>query len=110
MLKKLAGAVVTLGAVVMLTGCLRAPVMPPWGLVYTDYKAPLDYDQEQSQAANLKSGTAQTISILGLVALGDGSIKTAAENGNISQIHGADYEYFNVIGVYQRYRTVVHGE
>jgi len=110
MLKKLAGAVMSLAAVVMLTGCLKAPVQPPMGLIYTDYKAPLDYDQEQSQSEGLKTGTSETISILGLVALGDGSVETAAQNGNISQIHGADYEYFNVIGVYQRYRTVVHGE
>jgi len=48
--------------------------------------------------------------ILGLVATGDASTEAAAREGGISTIHSADYSYFNVLGVYQRYETIVHGE
>ncbi|CAN5449336.1 hypothetical protein BH09SUM1_BH09SUM1_06120 [soil metagenome] len=108
-MKKLASVLVVLGAAAGLSGCLQAPVMPPIGLIYTGYTAPLDYDQEESMVGS-KDGMSETASVLGLVAWGDGSIKTAAQNGGINKIHGADYEYFNVLGIYQRYRTVVHGE
>ncbi|MCC5876147.1 MAG: TRL-like family protein [Candidatus Sumerlaeia bacterium] len=93
----------------MTSGCLVAPVMPPPGMLYTDYKAPLDFDMNATKNAT-RRGESETMSILGLVALGDGSVKTAAQNGGITTIHSADYEYFNIIGVYQRYRTVVYGD
>ncbi len=103
------GLASTLTLCTMLSGCLVAPVMPPVGVIFTDYQAPLDFDQESSEVGS-KQGMAETISILGLVALGDASINTAAQNGGISEIYGADYQYFNVVGVYQRYTTIVHGE
>lgn len=100
------------GAVVaasLLTGCLVVPVQPPTGIVYSDYRAPLDYDQEGLPMGS-RTGMSESISILGLVALGDASIDAAATNGGISNVHGADYEYFNVLGVYQKYVTIVNGE
>ncbi|HMX62021.1 MAG TPA: TRL-like family protein [Candidatus Sumerlaeota bacterium] len=109
MKKKLLGVVGAAAVAVSLTGCLSVPVMPPYGIVYTDYKAPLDFDQEKSPVGD-RSGSAETMSIVGLVAMGDASIQTAAEDGNIKTIYGADYEYFNVLGIYQTYKTVVHGE
>ena len=108
MKKLLALAAVTVMSL-QLSGCLVAPVQPPYGILYTSYQAPLDYDQDGG-AVGSKSGTSETMSILGLVALGDGSIKTAASNGGITTITGADYEYVNIIGVYQKYTTIVHGE
>ncbi|MBI1291739.1 hypothetical protein GC173_10920 [bacterium] len=108
MKKLLALAAVTIVSL-QLTGCLVAPVQPPMGILYTSYQAPLDYDQSNSSVGS-KSGSAETMSILGLVALGDGSVKTAASNGGLSTISGADYEYLNIIGVYQKYTTIVHGE
>lgn len=108
-MKKLLSLVGCLSAAAMLSGCLSVPVMPPYGIVYTSYKAPLDFDQEKSPVGD-KKGTAETMSILGLVAIGDGSIQTAAEDGNLKTIYGADYEYFNILGVYQTYTTIVTGE
>ncbi|MEO8376747.1 MAG: TRL-like family protein [Candidatus Sumerlaeota bacterium] len=109
MKKKLLGVVGAAVLGVTLSSCLSVPVMPPYGIVYTDYKAPLDYDQEKSPVGD-RTGTSETMSIVGLVALGDASIQTAAADGNIKTIYGADYEYFNVLGIYQTYKTVVHGE
>ncbi len=111
MKKRLALALMLGVSIFLLSGCLVAPVVPPYGQIFTDYKAPLDYDQQASKSgADLKEGKAETMSVLGLVALGDASINTAAQNGGITVVHGADYEYFNVLGVYQRFTTVVRGE
>ena len=108
MVKKALSLATAFGAAALLTGCLTAPVMPPMGMIYNDYQAPLDYTQEESPVGT-KSGMAETTSILGCVAWGDASIKTAASNGGLTEVTGADYEYFNVLGVYQKYTTVVHG-
>ena len=92
-----------------LTGCLRAPVVPPIGTVFSELKAPLDIDYDPT-TIGAKRGTAESTSILGLVATGDAGAAAAANQGGITKIHHADYEYFNVLGVFQRYTTVVYGE
>lgn len=92
-----------------LNACIVAPVVPPIGIAFTEINAPLDVDFDQTKITT-RSGMSESMSILGLVALGDASAKAAADNGTLKQIHHADYEYFNVLGVYQRYRTVVYGE
>lgn len=104
-------AVVTVLVVgsVCLSGCLIAPVIPPAGMVYTGYSAPLDLDYQATPTAGTKVGRASTMSVLGLVAWGDGSAEAAARAGMIQTIDGADYEYLNVLGVFQRYTTVVRG-
>lgn len=112
MKRVLASMTATLAVVMISAGCgfVRAPVVPPTGLLFTDIKAPLDHDYGGTQASGLRTGTSESMSILGLVALGDASTNSAARSANLQTIHYADYEYFNILGVYQRYRTVVHGE
>ena len=92
-----------------LTGCMTAPVVPPLGMAFSEIKAPLDIDYTSSDVTG-KSGVAESMSVLGLVAIGDASANAAAKAGGINTINHADYEYFNVLGVYQRYRTVVYGK
>jgi hypothetical protein len=43
-------------------------------------------------------------------ATGDASITAAATNGGITKIHHVDHETLNILGIYARYVTVVHGE
>lgn len=116
MVRRIACAVALCALIIPATGCLVAPVMPPLapvmpppGMLFTDYKAPLDHNLEGNPIGS-RSGTSETMSILSLVALGDGSVAAAAQNGGLSRVHHADYEYFNVLGIYQRYRTVAYGE
>lgn len=98
------------GVVFMATGCmLTAPVVPPVAFVYTDVKAPLDVDANNT-AVTGKKGTASTMNILGIVATGDASIKAAAEDGGITRVEHADYEYFNVLFVFSKYTTIVYGQ
>jgi hypothetical protein len=111
-MRTLAG-VWALGVVMMLSaGCYfySAPVMPPVGVIYSDYKAPLTV-QLQGQTVTQQKGQAGSSSILGLIAWGDCSLQSAAKDGNLSTINYADYSYLNVIfGVYQKFTVTVYGK
>ena len=97
--------------VLLLAGCAWyvTPVKPPLGLIYAQYKAPMSTEFNGTKVGS-KTGTAESTSILGWIALGDCSTTTAAKNGNIQTINYADYEYMNVLGVYQSFKTTVYGE
>lgn len=92
-----------------LTGCLRAPVIPPQGWIYSEFQAPLDIDYNKTPTDG-KVGKAESMCVLGLVALGDASAKAAADKAGIKTIEHADYSYSNILGVIQRYDTVVYGQ
>ncbi len=93
-----------------VTGCagfLTAPVVPPSGWVYSDFKAPLDVDYNETELGG-KKGTAKTMSILGAVSTGDASIETAAKG--MKKVNHVDYHLFNVLGVYSEFTITAHGE
>ncbi|MBU4257955.1 MAG: TRL-like family protein [Proteobacteria bacterium] len=96
-------------AIVFLAGCMIAPVVPPIGVIYNNTRAPLDVDFEKSEYGP-KTGTAYTNCILGLIAWGDASAEAAARDGGISIIEHVDYEYMNILFVYQRFTTIAHGK
>lgn len=98
-------AVVAIG----LAGCYSTPIMPPSGWIYSSIKAPLDPNLSQTTLGP-KMGSAETQSVFGMVATGDCSIKTAARNGGIQTVTYADYEYFNMLGVFQRFIVTVYGQ
>lgn len=103
-------ASVLVAMVFSMTGCLKAPFIPPTGMGYSQFSAPLDVGFQNTDLAGMKQGKAETISILGLVAWGDASSKAAADKAQISKIVHADYEYFNVLGVYQKTTVIVYGK
>jgi hypothetical protein len=109
-MRSITSLLVVCGALLLLQGCITAPVVPPLGWIYTDIKAPLDIDYNPTNVAQ-KSGKSESTSILGLIATGDASTQAAAANGGVTKIDYADYAYFNVVfGVFQRYDTIVYGE
>jgi hypothetical protein len=99
----LAGVVLIIA---MLSGCAMAPVVPPRGILLTDQKAPLFGGRE----LGAKEGCASTYTILFLVGWGDSSITAAARNGGITQIKQLNYDMFSILGLYQRYTTIVSGD
>ena len=104
-MKKLLALACTAALVAGTAGCIAAPVVPPLGLVYTDMKAPLNLGGDPAS----KRGTSTVTAILGMVSTGDGSIRAAAKNGGINDVQLVDYEFYNVLGIIQRYTTVVYG-
>ncbi len=104
-MKKISFIVFVLFVVVMLNGC-ATPY--PMGIVYTEIKAPIAAGSGAMSYS--KVGTAKATSILGIVATGDASIKTAAANGGIKTIKYVDYDAKNTLGVYGEYTTTVYGD
>lgn len=96
--------------VLSLTGCLVAPFVPPSGMAFSQFDAPLDVDFQNTDMSGVKKGTADTTSILGLFAFGDASSQAAAQNGGITKIVHADYEYFNILGIVQKTTVIVYGK
>lgn len=94
-------------ATVMLllaTGCARTPLS---GVLYTDIRDGLTV---AGNAGSSKVGTAEAKSYLGLVALGDASIQTAARSAGITRIHHVDYKTKSYLGLYTIYTVIVYGE
>ena len=92
----------------LLAGCFTAPVMPPTGFVYSAYEAPMDVNTDATQMG--RRGEAVAHCVLGLVSWGDASIAAAAAENGITSVNHADYGFFHVLGVYQRFTTIVYGQ
>ena len=103
-------------SLVIITGCAspRAEFMPPLGAFYTNYKAPLLIDYNETPVED-KEGTASAQYFrvpypnLRLDFAWDGcSIKEACENGKITKVGTADYEFFSILGIYAKTTVHVH--
>jgi hypothetical protein len=90
----------------VLPGCAFAPVVPPRGLLYNDQRAPLFGGKE----TGTKEGKASAYSVLMMVGWGDASLDAAARNGSIKQVKHVDYELYSILGMYQKFTTIVRGE
>lgn len=106
---RLVKSLLCLLAVVFMAGCMIAPVVPPTGAIFNNTRVPLDVDFEKTEYGP-KTGAASTNCILGLIAWGDASAEAAAKNGDITTIEYLDYEYMNVLYIYQRFTTIAHGK
>lgn len=99
--------ILTAALCILLAGCStgRSPVSV--GLVFTSVSG-----SESISGNNLgsHSGTACAMSILGLVAVGDASITTAANNGKLNKVSHVDYETTGILGVYSKSCTIAYGE
>jgi hypothetical protein len=94
-----------LSCVVVLSGCTAAhgPAVAPLTI---NMKGPVSAGPAMTSP---KVGRAEAWGIL-LFATGDASIEAAANNGGIKRIHHVDQETFNILWLYARYTTIVHGE
>jgi hypothetical protein len=116
MLKMGVGALCVLGAA-GLTGCVsgpRSPFMPPPGILVTAYKAPLttNYDGTAKVANEGRASSyfVRDILLTGqTIAWDDCSIEAAAQNGALRQVAYADYEYFQVLGIFGKMTVIAHG-
>jgi hypothetical protein len=101
-------AAVLLGLVVLVSGCVSAPFVPPMGWAFSNVTAPLDVDYSKT-AVPAKQGTSSAICVLGIVAAGDASTQAAARSGGIATIDHADYSYLNVLGIFHKTTVIVYG-
>lgn len=105
MFKKLHVCLIVALAAIVFIGCATPT---PKGILYTNCYGPT-YGTNNEKST--KTGEAAAYSVLGLVGWGDASVKKASENGKIQKIHHVDYnEMIVFLGVFTRYKTIVHGD
>lgn len=93
-------------AAAALVSCaaVKAPVA---GAIYTDVK---DGMAVTANAGSSKVGTATVTGYVGVIAIGDASIQTAAKSAGISRIHHVDYHSTSILGIVNTYTIYVYGE
>lgn len=77
------------------------------GAIYTGVTTPVAVT---SNEVGNKVGTSSGISILGLVAVGQGSIDRAAKQAGITKISHVDVKTTSVLGIYSQSKYFVYGE
>ena len=106
-MKRIAAIVIAALLAIGVAGCLSAPFQPPSGVVSVT-TAPLS--TEGNWNVGTTRGEASSFSVLGLYASGDCSTATAARNGGLKKIGHVDYEYVNIIGIWQKATVIAYGE
>lgn len=82
------------------------------GIVYTNIKTPSPTLAIQTNAEGQdKIGRASCTSYVWIVGIGDCSVTEAMKNGEIKKVHHVDAEVKSILlGIYEKYTTVVYGE
>lgn len=103
-------------AAVVFTGCaaglgsgLNSVPIP---MIYADYKIPCPRLQapEGETAMISKVGEAKAINVLGIIAVGDASIKAAMGAGGITKIHHVDVNVHSLLFIFCEVTMLVYGE
>jgi len=102
--------IVVLSGAFVVSGC-AITASPVTGGLFTDVQAPLHATSNVApeDLDDLKVGRAMAESYLGLIATGDASIRTAMEDGGITEVVHVDYESTNILGFYATFTVVVYG-
>ena len=109
-MRRLFFALLAIAGSASLVGCvLEAPVVPPIAVLYSNIRAPIDVNLDGTPVES-KRGEASTTTIFGLVSFGDAGIKAAADEGGLTTIESMDYAYLNILGIYQKFTTIVYGK
>lgn len=89
------------------TGCAMSFSQPVTGGIYQGTKGATT---ATSNDLGSKTGQSCATSYLGVVALGDASVASAAKAGGITKISAVDSDNFGILGVYAKNCTVVSGD
>lgn len=100
---------IRLFAVAALTVTLQSCIATQAGTggLYTDVK---QGEMATSNIRGSKVGTAKASAYLGLIAIGDASVNTAAKNGGITRISHVDSQKKSILGIITSTTTIVYGE
>lgn len=77
------------------------------GVVYTGVTTPVDVT---SNEVGDKVGTASTVSVLGIVAIGDGGVNKAAKMAGITKISHVDVKTTSILGLFCIQDYFVYGK
>ena len=79
------------------------------GMVYEGVTVPHSVTSN-TLGDNAKVGRSNYVSVLGIVAIGDGGINVAAKNAGIKKITHVDEQKTSVLGLFTKSETIVYGE
>lgn len=94
-------------AVLAFTSCSTVGTRAGMGAIYTGVN---QGEMVTSNALGTKVGKGSCIGVLGLVAIGDASIQTAANSAGIKKISHVDAKTTSVLGLFAKYDIIVYGE
>lgn len=77
------------------------------GTIFTGYTEPA---MVTSNSLGRKCGTAKTVNVLGIVAVGDAGVQQAAMMGGITKISHVDKKVVSVLGLFTVNKYYVYGE
>jgi hypothetical protein len=118
MATRTAALAVLLAALACPAAAQRAPVVPPGGWLFTWIKAPAQTNFSATPIGS-KMGKAETYYLNSPItfyyvpiefAFGDAAVKRAADEAGITTIYFVDYEFINVLTIYQRMTIRVFGD
>ena len=96
-----------LSLVLLLSSCATTPLASSGsGFIVTDTKEGIYVN---NNVPITKKGEACETTILGLVASGDTSIKTAKEKGDIKNVSTMDRTYYGILGIFGKSCLIVQG-
>ena len=104
----------TLFVMLLLQGCVsppNAPFVPSRGAIYTEIKAPLslDYDNQKVIKTYGQATTTHVAYYIFSFAIGDASLNKAIKDGMLKYADYADYEWFNILGIYGKLKVNAYG-
>ena len=113
------GRVCALGSLALVAACAnhRSSVVPPGGMLYANYKAPLTSNHDGSPTGSGVSKTSSShtkflwipLNAALSVSWDDAAIAQIAKDAGMSSVSYADYEYFNVLWIWQTFTVHVYG-
>jgi hypothetical protein len=95
-------------SILALAGCGYIGI--PNGAIYSELKGPIDPVRDDGTVTYSKIGEAECTGYLHLVALGDCSLDTAIKNGGIKNVRLVDFKGYSILGIINKYTTVVYGD
>jgi hypothetical protein len=105
-MKKLIALLGVAAGMAMLSGCAFTGPGLATGGIFSSYTM----GSAVGPGSGNKSGEACVMSILGIVALGDGSIEAAKKEGGVTQVAAVDHTTFSILGFYSSTCTKVTGQ
>ena len=93
-----------------VTAFPRAAVIPPRGLIYTHYRAPLTTDMKKTDFGSKKGVDYTRYLLVPLFGFGDVSIEKIAKDNNITTIKHVDYELTSVLMIFAEMKIIVYGD
>lgn len=106
--------IASLFVMLFLQGCVSPPVAPfrpSTGVIYTDIKAPLSINKEQTKVSQIegRASTTHVAIYYFSFAWDDADLRTALRNGLLEKAAYADYEWESVLGVFGRLTVHAYG-